>query len=214
MDPLEVKPLGPRRRGRRRLRTPNPEVRRRIVDAAGELILEHGVPSLRIDEVAELAGCSVGTLYLYFDGKDEIFTALVVEQTAQLRARLNAASDGAPDHARAGQRRLAAYLDFVEQTERGFLHFVRAGSMETTAGDLNTWAFEQHANDLRPILKELLGPGPIDPVELELLVQSNLAVTQHLASYWLEHRDQLTRQQLEQFLGKVTAAVLLALRSS
>lgn len=212
MDPNEVKPLAPSKRSRRKLRTPNPEMRRRILTAAGELILERGFPSLRVDEIAERAGLSVGTFYLYFEGKDELFTTLVVEQTQLLRERLNRAVEGATTQAERGERRLQAYLDFVEETEPGFLHYLRAGSLETTVGDLSTWAFRQHAQDLRPIVEEIVGEALAD-AEIELLVQANLSVTQHLAGYWLEHKDRFSRAQIQKFIRELTAAALVGMRS-
>ena len=42
------------------------------MDAAADLIKEEGWPAVRIDEIAERAGLSVGTFYLYFDGKPVI----------------------------------------------------------------------------------------------------------------------------------------------
>jgi AcrR family transcriptional regulator len=212
MEPPKVKPVAGVRRQRRKLRTPNPEVRGRLLQAAGELILERGFPSLRIDEIAERAGLSVGTFYLYFEGKDELFTSLVVEQTRLLRERLNRAMEGAASRAERGARRLDAYLDFVEETEPGFKHYLRAGSMETTVGDLSTWAFTEHAQDVLPIVEEIVG-DKLDPAELELLVQANLAVTQHLAGYWLEHKDRFSRARIQKFIQDVTAAVLVGLRS-
>ena len=47
--------------------------------AALELFVEKGFAATRLDDVAARAGVSKGTLYLYFDGKDALFKA-VVEQ--------------------------------------------------------------------------------------------------------------------------------------
>lgn len=48
-----------------------------LTDAALDLFVEHGFAATRLDEVAARAGVSKGTLYLYFDGKEELFKAVV-----------------------------------------------------------------------------------------------------------------------------------------
>ncbi len=50
-----------------------------LVDAALELFVERGFSSTRLDDVAKRAGVSKGTLYLYFDSKDDLFKAVVRE---------------------------------------------------------------------------------------------------------------------------------------
>jgi AcrR family transcriptional regulator len=50
-----------------------------LMQAALELFVEHGFAATRLDDVARKAGVSKGTLYLYFDSKDELFKAVVRE---------------------------------------------------------------------------------------------------------------------------------------
>jgi len=94
MSEIEPRPLRRPRRPRKRLRTPNEEVRRRLMEAASQIIHDHGMPELRVDEVASRAGLSVGTFYLYFEGKEDLFANLVIDYTERLRAVLRAAYEG------------------------------------------------------------------------------------------------------------------------
>ena len=48
-----------------------------ILDAALEVFGEHGLANAHLDEIARRAGISKGTIYLYFDGKDDLFRAVV-----------------------------------------------------------------------------------------------------------------------------------------
>jgi AcrR family transcriptional regulator len=50
-----------------------------LLQAALALFVEHGFAATRLDDVARRAGVSKGTLYLYFDSKDELFKAVVRE---------------------------------------------------------------------------------------------------------------------------------------
>jgi AcrR family transcriptional regulator len=48
-----------------------------ILDAALACFTEHGFAATRLDEVARRAGVTKGTLYLYFDNKEDLFKAVV-----------------------------------------------------------------------------------------------------------------------------------------
>ncbi len=57
-----------------------------LTAAALELFVEKGFAATRLDEVAARAGVSKGTLYLYFDSKEELFKAVVREGLLPLLA--------------------------------------------------------------------------------------------------------------------------------
>jgi AcrR family transcriptional regulator len=48
-----------------------------LIAAALELFIDKGYAGTRLDEVAACAGVSKGTLYLYFENKEELFKAVV-----------------------------------------------------------------------------------------------------------------------------------------
>jgi AcrR family transcriptional regulator len=52
------------------------ELYQTILQAAGEMFLKHGYEDFSLRQVAEAIGYSPGTIYLYFDNKDELLRAL------------------------------------------------------------------------------------------------------------------------------------------
>ncbi len=50
-----------------------------LAAAALELFVERGFAATRLDDVAKRAGVSKGTLYLYFDSKEDLFKAVIRE---------------------------------------------------------------------------------------------------------------------------------------
>lgn len=195
-----IKPLPRERAPRRRPRTPNPEVRTRLLVAAGQLINEEGGAALRIARIAERAGLSVGTFYLYFDGKDDLFTNLVVELTGRLRRRLREAYAQGSSVLERLAHALDFYLDFVGANAKGFLYFRDAGTVHTTVGSLNAWAFAQHTEDLRPLLEEAMERGEIRRMNAELLAHALLALMQHLAGFWVENRQRISRDDVRRMV--------------
>ena len=57
-----------------------------LLDAALDLFVEKGFAATRAEEVAQRAGVSKGTLYLYFSSKEELFKALIRERLSGLIA--------------------------------------------------------------------------------------------------------------------------------
>ncbi len=58
--------------------------RRRLLDAATEVLAAKGFEATRIDDVVTAAGVSHGTFYLYYANKEDILVALAEECTAAL----------------------------------------------------------------------------------------------------------------------------------
>jgi AcrR family transcriptional regulator len=70
--PVEATPVTTQRQRRKDARPLE------LLDAALELFVEKGFASTRAEEVAQRAGVSKGTLYLYYPSKEELFKAVIV----------------------------------------------------------------------------------------------------------------------------------------
>jgi AcrR family transcriptional regulator len=178
-------------------------MRQRILEAADSLIHGQGFPSLRIEQIVERAGLSIGTFYLYFESKDDMFINLVIENTGHLRRRVEAASKTEGTVLERLDRVLDTYLDFVKEHERGFLYYHNAGHVDTTVGPLSIWACNQCASVLRPMLEEGMAQNEIRKTDPELLAQAMAGLTQHIAGYWLQHQKSYTREAVKDFLCRL-----------
>jgi AcrR family transcriptional regulator len=98
-----------------------PEVRReQILDAAARVFLDRGLTEATMAEVAEAAGVAKGTVYLYFDSKSALLTALRARYTSQWLAqsgRLDA-PPGRGGHARQLRAFLGEMYDFHAANQR------------------------------------------------------------------------------------------------
>ena len=65
-----------------------------IVAAALQLFSDRGFAATRLEDVATVAGVSKGTVYLYFESKEQLFEAVVREAVAPNIARAEALVDG------------------------------------------------------------------------------------------------------------------------
>ena len=67
-----------------------------IVEASAQVLEERGYKGATTNRIAERAGVSVGTLYQYFRGKDEIFDALIEKES---KAYIAAIENNVPSNA-------------------------------------------------------------------------------------------------------------------
>jgi AcrR family transcriptional regulator len=63
--------------------------RRKLLDAAEKIFAELGFPAASIVKITEEAGCGLGTFYLYFEGKQEIFNEVVMDLNRRVRHAMN-----------------------------------------------------------------------------------------------------------------------------
>jgi AcrR family transcriptional regulator len=77
--------------------------RRRLLDAAEKIFAGLGYPAASIVKITEEAGCGLGTFYLYFEGKQEIFNEVVLDLNRRVRRAMNDAA-----RAEAGAGRIAS----------------------------------------------------------------------------------------------------------
>lgn len=87
--------------------------RDQIIAAAAGCFARAGYHATTMADIAEAAGVSKGTPYLYFPSKEALFIALYEEWDCGLAARVNAAVVGLPEPARTPRAILAAVASAI-----------------------------------------------------------------------------------------------------
>lgn len=86
-----------------------------IIDAAEALFFARGINNTTMDEVAEAAELSKGTLYLYFRSKEDLHYAICLRGLDTMAAELQQAFDDELTGAENALATAQAYLDFVDR---------------------------------------------------------------------------------------------------
>ena len=73
------------------------EKRERILRAAGEEFAEHGYEHTKMNTIATAAGVSVGSLYKYFDNKQDMYLYVIQHSVAEMEQLLTALSESDAD---------------------------------------------------------------------------------------------------------------------
>ena len=100
--------------------------RRRILDAAAWALVNYGYVGTRLEDIAERAGLQAGSLYYYFDSKDQLVEEVLSYGVSFNHAHIRAAVEQLAPDATAGERLdvvIGAYLEgMIELGDLGPAH--------------------------------------------------------------------------------------------
>jgi AcrR family transcriptional regulator len=91
------------------------ETRDKLLVAAEKEFGERGFHEAAISGITQSAGVALGTFYVYFDSKEEIFRALVAHMGHLTRQWISERVAEAPDRLTAERRGIAAFIEFVRR---------------------------------------------------------------------------------------------------
>jgi AcrR family transcriptional regulator len=181
-----------------------------ILSAALASFAEHGFAATRLDDVAARAGVTKGTLYLYFDSKEELFKAVVRQQMVPNLERAEAMVAGSA----------ASSLDLLERLVRTFarevigspigaipkLVLTEVGNFPDLARFYREAVVDRGKALLRKVIERGVAAGELRPVDVENTVTCIVAPLL-LAALWrhsFEHHagpaldlDALCRAELD-----------------
>ena len=89
--------------------------RRRLLEAAEQVFADLGYHEASIVKITERAGVALGTFYLYFDSKQTIFEALVVDLNSRVRHSMTEAMHGARNRIDAERRGFEGFFRFTAE---------------------------------------------------------------------------------------------------
>lgn len=87
--------------------------RTRLLEAAEAVFAEQGYHEASIVKITERAGIGLGTFYLYFDSKQAIFEALVMDLNRRVRHSMSEAMAGAASRLEAERAGFAGFFRFT-----------------------------------------------------------------------------------------------------
>lgn len=89
------------------------QTRRRILEAAEEVFAELGYHEASIVKITERARVALGTFYLYFDSKQTVFEALVIDLNARVRQSMSEAMANATSRLEAERLGFEGFFRFT-----------------------------------------------------------------------------------------------------
>lgn len=168
-----------------------------IVEAALKLFAEKGLHDTKVSEIAAQAGVSQGTVYWYFDSKEELFEAAFINQ---FEAYVQPFFEIFTDEERPAADKLmdiaAASIDlFADKTELTFIMLQIMATREMA--DILTHDIEEYYTQfgvvLPPLFEEIGDPDPTATTSMFIAMLDGLMLQCLLGPDWFD-RDQVLAQ--------------------
>jgi TetR/AcrR family transcriptional regulator, cholesterol catabolism regulator len=181
-----------------------------LLTAAARLMERDGSQAVSMQAVAEEAGVSVGLIYRYFGGKDDLLLAVIVDVLDAFATRVPDAIEAAGDNP---VERLAAafraYCEVIDEHRHAAVLTYRESKSLGEAGRQRIKELEVATSEpLRAALREGIDAGELVDVDVELVSYDLLLMAHGWAlKHWYFERT----LGFEDYVSKQTALALSAL---
>lgn len=161
----------------------------RILDAGREVFGESGYVSMRMSDLADRAGLSMGALYRYFDNKDDVFLAIIHDIHNQLYAasRANGALTfrSAPHETIVDSNR--GYLTHYREHRKVMRAFIEATMVDQRYTDMWWYMRERHIGRVAAALQRDHGIEDINGMPARNVLEALASMTEQSAYVWFAH---------------------------
>lgn len=196
-------------------RTPDPDVRARLIEAAARLLADEGPAALSTRRLAAEVGASTMAVYTHFGGLPELVRAVVQEGFARLAEHLSAVpttDEPLADLAALGEAYRANALDNPQ------LYAVMFGSASLGGYRLHDeelsegrYTFEVLVSATQRVIDAgLFKPGDAEVIAAQLWAATHGFVMLELAGYFAAEREP---DAVDNILHPMSAAIVIALLS-
>lgn len=176
-----------------------------ILDVADELLREHGYKRMTMDDVASGSGLGKGTLYLYFDSKEDLALSCIDRKNLLLREKLKAVARGplgAPEKLEAMlKERVLLRLKLAQGHKTGFDDLLFA--LRQQLFERRDRYHHEEALLFAEVLVEGRTTGAFDIDEPYETAMALITATNSLMPYSLSPRELIERIQVERSIGRL-----------
>jgi AcrR family transcriptional regulator len=158
-----------------------------VLEAAERVFAEKGFDGAKIKDVADAAGLALGTVYVLFPGKQEVFSAVHAQRGRALFETIAGAVDGAESPLAALRRMQRAAFEFYRQHPfylRMHLYSGTAWAIPRLDVDEERHVFERGIGALEGLFAQAAARGELVDDRPETCAKMYLAMMQVLLSEW------------------------------
>lgn len=173
--------------------------RAQLLEVAREVFAHAGYHGAGMEEIASRAGVTKPVLYQHFEGKKELYQALLEQEMGTLLAEVSRAVGQAPSNRARIEQGIRAYFDFIDDNEGAFRLLFR----ETMGSDPDFRSAVERFRDavagrIAAIIAEEAG---VSKADAELLARATIGMSEAAAQWWLDRRSIDKEEVVEMLTG-------------
>lgn len=161
-----------------------------------------GFHAVAINDITRTAGVALGTFYVYFESKEEIFRALVAYMSDLTRTWVGERVAGATDRISAERMGLEAYIDFARK-HKGIYRII--SEAEFVAHDAYVKHYQRFADAYRDNLSSAAGKGEIREGDFEIWAWAIMGMAVFLGMRYAEWEDSRPGKEVAECMADLVA---------
>lgn len=181
------------------------ERRAQILDAARQVFSEKGFSEARVSDVAARAGVSQGTIYWYFDSKDDLFMATfeawiegaLLPTFAEIAASQISASEKLYRCSHATAQMMAQSADFLPVQMEFWSYIPRNPAIQARFRQF----FARYRASVASIIEEGIAGGEFRAVDANRLASIAIAAWDGLATQWMAEPEAVDWHKVSKVLA-------------
>jgi AcrR family transcriptional regulator len=183
--------------------------RAQLLSVAREVFAEDGYPGAAMEKIAQRAGVTKPVLYQHFEGKKELYLALLDSDMSRLLAQVSGAIESAHDNPSRIRKGLAAYFNYIEANVDSFrLLFRETMGADPEFRESIDRFHDAAATSIGAIIADETGKS----LELaELLARGIMGMSEAAATWWLDRKQEIEKAELVESLAELAWRGLAAL---
>jgi AcrR family transcriptional regulator len=180
--------------------------RQRLLEAAEEVFAQVGYHDASIVKITEAAGVAMGTFYLYFRGKKEIFDQLLIDLNRRVRHAMSEASSQGGTRLEQELLGFRAFFRFTAE-HPGLYRVIRQA--EFVSPDMLRYHYEKLSAGYIEGLRAAAERGEVGEIDPEVTAWALMAAGELIGMRWIlwDERDEMPARVLEE-LERIVARVL------
>lgn len=164
--------------------------RAEILEAAVKIFAAKGFHNATVAEIAAASEFAIGTLYQFFESKEQLYTAMLTEKLGMMYADIRNAVDQEKDIVRKIELLVASQFQYVEENAEFCSIFVRGDylSLSEGSGELRKRMRSDYAlyvSFIEGVMRDGIGAGILRPMEPPMMATALTGIANSYASKWL-----------------------------
>jgi TetR/AcrR family transcriptional regulator len=164
--------------------------RMEILDAAVKVFAAKGFYTATVAEIAAASGFAIGTLYQFFDSKEQLYTAMLTENLGMMYAGIRKAMEEEAGIVRKIELLVASHFRYVEENAEFCSIFVRGDYLSLSEGSAELRKrirsdYALHVSFIEEVMRDGIRTGILKKMDPPLMATALMGIVSSYASKWL-----------------------------
>jgi len=164
--------------------------RAEILEQAGKMFAAKGFYNTTVADIAGSSGFAVGTLYQFFESKEQLYTVMLTEKLNMMYACIRESVATEADAIRKIERLVASQFRFVEENAEFCSIFIRGDHLSLSEGSAALRKqmvsdYAVHVSFTEEVLREGICAGVLKELDPRMMAAALTGIINSCASKWL-----------------------------